>query len=384
VRPTRRGVGLFISGFAALVAAHGFGAPALAPLGVGLIVLPLIAYLVVAIAAHGLTVTRTLDPIQPRAGENLDVRGHVEARGLGRLLLRVLEWPVALGTDALGPTGRRQGSRTASRIAILSARRGEHRLPAPTVTVSDPFALAEAVRHGLSTEVLVPPATVALGDTTRAWALRGLTGGHRDNGEDFSSLEGVRDYRAGDPLSRVHWGQSAKRGRLQTKQFHPTTAASPLAIVVLDVSAPPADSPVTAADFELAVVIAASIVRVAGDGAHLWITDASGPVAGTWAAHERALARVCSGGGRPASSGMRPPGPARAGALAVVTAWPDAAALEIAAPAGRETVLVLAGSVAARAPVAPRTGVVTIRVPDESAIASMLATPGRRRTVSRV
>lgn len=50
--------------------------------------------------------------------------------------------------------------------------------------------------------------------------------------EDPTRIAGVRQYQAGDPLSRVHWGATARTGELHCKQYEPSTLAG--ATVVLD------------------------------------------------------------------------------------------------------------------------------------------------------
>ncbi|MDR7420655.1 MAG: DUF58 domain-containing protein [Armatimonadota bacterium] len=42
--------------------------------------------------------------------------------------------------------------------------------------------------------------------------------------EDPTRTIGVRDYQTTDPLRRVHWKATARLGRLQTRQYEPTTA----------------------------------------------------------------------------------------------------------------------------------------------------------------
>lgn len=43
--------------------------------------------------------------------------------------------------------------------------------------------------------------------------------------EDPTRIAGVRDYRPGDPLSRVHWNATARTGQLHSKQYEPSTIA---------------------------------------------------------------------------------------------------------------------------------------------------------------
>jgi len=50
--------------------------------------------------------------------------------------------------------------------------------------------------------------------------------------EDPTRIAGVREYRAGDPLNRIHWKASARAGVLQTKIVEPSVLAG--ATIVLD------------------------------------------------------------------------------------------------------------------------------------------------------
>lgn len=98
---------------------------------------------------------------------------------------------------------------------------------------------------------------------------------------DSTVADGVRDYVHGDRLSRIHWNATARSGSLKSKQFEPE--GTPMLAIVLDLSQA---SYKDAASFELAVSIAASLMRyaarqqrrvvVAGVGRELklWGTDA--------------------------------------------------------------------------------------------------------------
>jgi len=43
--------------------------------------------------------------------------------------------------------------------------------------------------------------------------------------EDPTRISGVREYRAGDPLNRVHWRATARTGELHCKVYEPSTIA---------------------------------------------------------------------------------------------------------------------------------------------------------------
>lgn len=50
--------------------------------------------------------------------------------------------------------------------------------------------------------------------------------------EDPTRIVGVREYQAGDPMNRVHWGATARTGRLHCKVYEPSTLAG--ATLLLD------------------------------------------------------------------------------------------------------------------------------------------------------
>ncbi len=55
--------------------------------------------------------------------------------------------------------------------------------------------------------------------------------------EDPSLIVGIRDYRPGDPLKRVDWKATARRGRLQSREFEPSTAVQ--LVIVIDLQTMP-------------------------------------------------------------------------------------------------------------------------------------------------
>ncbi len=50
--------------------------------------------------------------------------------------------------------------------------------------------------------------------------------------EDPTLMAGIREYQLGDPIRRIHWGATAKTGRLQSKIYQPTSVAG--ATLVID------------------------------------------------------------------------------------------------------------------------------------------------------
>jgi len=370
------------AGLAALVAARGFGTPALEPVGVGLLLVALIALVLVAVAAGRARMVRRLPPGRPRAGDEVVVEIHRAGDVAGGLALRALEWQLDSGLSALGAARGRMGRGGRVRVSVPRARRGEHVLPPVQLEVTDPFGLAVARRRfGTAERLLVVPRTVAA--TADAGRLAG--GGTRrvPRGEDVARLDGVREYRPGDPLSRVHWGQSAKRGVLHTKVFGTEGDGERVGAVLLDV----ADPSVAAADAELAVLAAASLARAAceAEGARgtvaLWAGDEAVPATCAWSEAEARLARVAAGTGRPLAEMLRRATGVLPAGTGVVAVTPAAApgltdAARAARRAGVELVVVLAGGAAEAAGALRAAGVPAVAAPDEPALAAALAPGG--------
>jgi hypothetical protein len=114
-----------------------------------------------------------------------------------------------------------------------------------------------------------------------------LRGGWRFAGSrgarGWSDLDRVREYRSGDPLARIHWRQTAKRGELQTKVMRGSDGDRAVTALVLDATA---DGGGPAA-FEEAVTTAASL-------AHVVAREGGVP------------ALACAGAGAPAPRPARP------------------------------------------------------------------------------
>ncbi|NII42367.1 uncharacterized protein (DUF58 family) [Curtobacterium flaccumfaciens] len=157
-------------------------------------------------------------------------------------------------------------------VEALAIHRGRALLGPVTVRVEDPFGLLRIDRPVVAPEevVVVPGSTPlaaldtgALAGAVSADEGRVGQGGSADDSE-------LRPYRPGDPIRRVHWGQSAKRGVLHVRQT--TQAQPPEAVVALDVRRSSyqqlgRDDLAELSDlggdqaFEHAVVVAASVAR---------------------------------------------------------------------------------------------------------------------------
>lgn len=136
-----------------------------------------------------------------------------------------LEWPAAprLGLTGISKSGLGWG-RVSQRIQLQAVphRRGRFSLPRPRLFVSDVFGLRqrEVPLTGEVPEIIVYP---------RVWeqlppelALTLLAEGPESNRlglEDASRYRGVRPYQPGDPLRRMHWKATARRGEPMVREF---------------------------------------------------------------------------------------------------------------------------------------------------------------------
>jgi uncharacterized protein (DUF58 family) len=154
-----------------------------------------------------------------------------------------------------------RGDRRAElRVVTRFHRRGLHRLPPPSLTLSDPLELARAESRstGGDQEVLVLPATepVRWLRSDHGRRLR-LPDGH-DGTEALAAvdIDGLRPYRPGTPASRIHWPAVARGNGLIERRLQADGDSRPL--IVLDARIP---ARVGAVDLlDAAVRAAASLV----------------------------------------------------------------------------------------------------------------------------
>lgn len=383
--PALRTAGLAGGGAVATLAGLGFGTPGLVVLGVGLLVLPALSWAAVWVVARGLRVERTVEPARCVAGD------HVLARW------RPAGWPVRLGAlhrsfdiDADLRLGTLRGGRRPARTGAREWRvgpvpRGDHPLGAPAVRVRDPLGLARRVRRAEwsgTTRVRAVPAAVPIARLALADHLPGVLGARRRAAEEAGELDRVREYRAGDPLGRIHWGHTARRGKLHTKEMRSHEATGSGVEVVLDGAVAPGG------DFELAVSVTATVARhllqrrervgVVHTGGHRARVDAAHAA---WDAVEAVLTMARPGTDTPAAEAVgaaafRPDPPAL---VIVVSAGPDAALADAMARvrgAGIATAAILVAGAGGAGARALERAAVTVHVPDAGAVAHVLE--GRR------
>ena len=217
-----RAVALAAAGVAALVASRGFGTPALAILGVGLVALPVLV--------TALVWARRGRAGRPPDGLAVALRGRAtgwrcawrcRAGPPGSASTGCWTSPSIPASGAVADAGsvRREGLwRVARRARVRGETTGCRRRVA---RVADPFGLARRARAGVegASLLVVPRAPRAGAARPRGEHAggQGCAGGGWWLG--FGELERVRDYQAGDRSPGSTGRQTAKRGRLQTKEL---------------------------------------------------------------------------------------------------------------------------------------------------------------------
>ncbi|MDT3437175.1 DUF58 domain-containing protein [Haloarcula sp. 1CSR25-25] len=229
----------------------GFRAIPLAFVGVGivarrpgLVLAGAVAVVALAVVAGArppepdLSVTRSIDAETPTHGDEVTVRLWIRNDGDRTLL----DCRVADGVpDTLAVTGGSPQLATALRpdatAAVeytVRATRGDHRFDAPHAVFGDaPGASARVTEPAVTGDRTL---SVSLPSTDLDVPVRSRTTQHRgriaaDEGGDGIAFYATRDYRPGDPLSRVDWNRYASTRELSTLEFQEERAATVVALV---------------------------------------------------------------------------------------------------------------------------------------------------------
>ncbi len=143
---------------------------------------------------------------------------------------------------------------------LTGRRRGVHTIGPLTLTVGDVFGQAQRiVRYADAQSLIVYPRVVPLERLgLPTLALLGDARSRRKILGDPARVSGVRDYAPGDPLHHVNWRATASTGRLQVKQFEPTTTLRTTVFLDMERIGYTQRDPLSAT--ELAITVAASLI----------------------------------------------------------------------------------------------------------------------------
>jgi uncharacterized protein (DUF58 family) len=252
---TRRGRLVLLFGVAVYLAAWAFGSRALYPLGVGLAVVAVAAWLWIRLARRPVRLIHSGRGRDHYEGDDVPVGVEVELTrgGAPPGVLVVSERISKLGERVTRLEGT--GSRRSGNYMLVSLPRGRYELEQVTAVLEDPFGLARArVDLDAASTILVYPRLVEL-DRLFSGIGASLPEGRRLLMRQTSGfdLHSVRDYQQGESLRRVHWRSTAKRSRLMVKELE--DAPRDEVAVLLD-----ARTGTPAATFDLQVRAAGSIL----------------------------------------------------------------------------------------------------------------------------
>ncbi|MGR2751465.1 DUF58 domain-containing protein [Agromyces arachidis] len=230
-RLTGRGVALVAAGAALYLVAVWFDLRDVMLLAAVGLAMPIAALGFLALRSPRLAVTRVFDPHVVRAGESTTVRLRVQ--NLDRRAFDGAHWR-DLAHPALHPppesvlpaVGRREtalpsGDDTVRlEYRLRTPRRGVFEVGPLRVSVTDPFGLARIDRAaGAARELVVTPRVTPLEPAAGVvasvdGAVHALQRRTHPNSDELIA----REYRYGDPLRRVHWAATARRGELMVRE----------------------------------------------------------------------------------------------------------------------------------------------------------------------
>ncbi len=282
---TTRGRSFLAAGVAVLVASVATSQKDLLRVAILLLALPLVSALVVARTRYRLSSRRRLGSARTAAGQDTSVTLRLDnvSRLPTGLLLVEDKVPYVLGSrprfvlDRVEPRGRREVTYT-----VRSDVRGRYNLGPLTIRLTDPFGMCELQRSFSSRDTLVVTPPVA---QLPSVALSGeWTGSGESRARSLASAgeddAGVREYRQGDDLRRVHWRSTARLDKVMVRREEQPWQAR--ATLLLDSRSVAHGGEGPASSFEWAVAATASIgVHLVRSGYHVrLLTDTGATIEG--------------------------------------------------------------------------------------------------------
>lgn len=208
----------------------------------------------------------SLRGVRAELGFDRDRTGEGEEVGVLATVTNPLPWPAA-GLEIAGNCGLSarlasvpSRSRIGARLTFVPPIRGEYPDPDCRLQTAFPFGLRSASRRVVpSARLTVWPKTFPVGPIPPFDSEESFSGtASRSKPGSTGEVAGVRPYRRGDSLRRMHWGQTAKRGRPIVCELE--SVARPRVLLILDAD-PAAHTLGTDGTLEWAIRVAASLAR---------------------------------------------------------------------------------------------------------------------------
>ncbi|KQM83200.1 DUF58 domain-containing protein [Agromyces sp. Leaf222] len=230
-RLTRRGIALIVVGAVLVGISLWFDLRDILLLAFVGLAMPIVAAAFVALRRPSLAVQRSFAPAVVSAGEATRVALVVVNRG--RRTLDGAHWRDRAPEGTVGPPSALLPALGPHEIVLPSGDdrvRIEYRLRMPRrgvfpvgplrIGVTDPFGLANVEREaGAPHEVVVTPRVTPLAEAlATAASIDGVVHGLQRRTHPNSDELIAREYRYGDPLRRVNWPATARRGELMVRE----------------------------------------------------------------------------------------------------------------------------------------------------------------------
>lgn len=219
--PTTRGWTALGAGLGSVALWVGFGETELLAAGALLIIAVVVGLVFVRRSAPDLEIGRRMNP--PLAHESGQVVVELDLNGRRRIRNLTVEDTVhGIGSARFAAARLDADHPVVGRYEVLCRRRGVYPVGPATVSVTDPFGLAELHRPvGAVDRLTVYPRIEELSGFPPVRGRDPSVQSTRPTyspvgGEDFFTL---REYQLGDDLRKVHWPSSAKRDDLMIRQL---------------------------------------------------------------------------------------------------------------------------------------------------------------------
>ena len=277
---TVRGRAFLTSGLASIAAAILMDYQPLLRIGVLLAALPVVAAVVTGSSRYRISCRRVLQPARVPVGAAAQV--HLRLQNAARLpsstLLVEDRLPYTLGSRPRFILRRIEaGGHRRVAYRIRSEHRGRFEIGPLTLRSADPLGLFELSRSFTAQHTLtVVPKVQPLPPTRLGAMWTGRGEGHAAYAAAAGEEDiGVREYRHGDDLRRIHWRATAHHGEMMVRREERTWHSQCTILVDSRISAHRGTGP--AASYEWAVSAAASTaVHLLNQGYHVRLSTATG------------------------------------------------------------------------------------------------------------
>jgi uncharacterized protein (DUF58 family) len=188
-----------------------------------LLFVAVLAWVQARMTLDGLSIKRTLSQSYAHLGDTIELVYELRNDAtFGKLWLEISEesnWPEPLPGRVLSIGGK--GKTRKWKVLAKAIRRGRYKLGPIVLRSGDPFGLfPKEARVATEALLLVYPRVMNLPH----WQLPGsvLEGGvltGQRSLQSTSMVMGIREYRPGDAMNRIHWPSSVRHRGLQVKEF---------------------------------------------------------------------------------------------------------------------------------------------------------------------